>query len=67
MMMITSKAGARLAKAKARRDGEQMAHCCGGDNFAELRDARLEFGRAAEALADELIANGYHDLDGGEG
>lgn len=62
--MISSQAGTRLAKAKSRRDREQRVNCCGGDNWAELRDARIEFGRAAEAVADELIEQGFHEKEG---
>lgn len=60
MIMIDSKTGQRLAKAKAHRDKQQLIHSGGGDNWAELRNARHEFGRAAEALASEIMADGHH-------
>lgn len=64
MIMISSKAGQRLAKAKAHRDEQQLIHSCGGDNWIELRDARHEFGRAAEALASEIMAYRHHEVEG---
>ena len=64
MQMITSAAGTRLARAKVERDAMQLEHSSGGDCWPALRDARHEFHRAAQALADELVASGYHDLDG---
>lgn len=67
MQTITSAAGTRLARAKARRDKEQLEHCLGGDNWTALREARHEFTRAAEALADELMAQGFHRMEGNDG
>ena len=64
MQMITSAAGTRLARAKVVRDREQLEHCGGADNWVALRSARHEFHRASEALADELVEQGFHDLDG---
>lgn len=62
MHTISSEAGTRLAKAKSRREQEQMRHCLGGGNWTELRAARREFNRAAEAVADELMASGFHRM-----
>ncbi|RUR26825.1 hypothetical protein ELY33_17100 [Vreelandella andesensis] len=64
MIMISSKAGQRLAKAKASRDDQQMIHSGGGDNWRELRNARHQFAVAAEDLADELIADFHHCVEG---
>ena len=67
MQMITSKAGTRLAKAKAEllkfKDPEHIGWQC---RFAAAGRALEEFDAAAHALADELVASGYHDLDGGD-
>jgi predicted xylose isomerase-like sugar epimerase len=67
MQMISSKAGTRLAKAKAEFLKFRDAGYGGDSRFAAVAQAIHEFDAAAHALADELIANGYHDLDGGEG
>lgn len=64
MIMITSKAGQRLAKAKAARQELKLRHSGGEDCWADLRDARHEFNRAAEAAADELIAQNFHLVEG---
>lgn len=61
MQMISSKAGARLAKAAAALDRWRDRGVKGDTTGMELR---LEYAEAARQVADELIANGYHDLDG---
>ncbi len=64
MQTISSAAGTRLARAKAIRDEESRRFYHGEcANFAPPRDARHEFNRAAEALADELIAQGFHRME----
>lgn len=60
MMTISSEAGARLAKARAAvldvpEDGK--------DPLVLSRQVK-EFMDAARELADELIARGFHDMDG---
>ncbi len=60
--MITSEAGTRLAKARAAVKASRERDMPVIDRYR----IHGEFEEAAEALADELIANGYHDLDGGE-
>lgn len=70
MLMISSESGSRLAKAKARCDslvGTFPAGPKADRNRHELYRATVEFNQAAKALADELVADGYHELDGGEG
>ena len=62
MQMITIEAGTRLAKAKAALDA--AAKTTIGD--VELYRLLVEYEKAGDAVADELVANGYHDLDGGE-
>ncbi len=49
----------RLARAKGKRDEEQLLDAAGVQRWPGLRDARQELMRAAEALADELVAEGY--------
>lgn len=60
MQMISSKAGTRLARAKVLRDDEQRRDAAGEDRWPALRDARQSFVLAAEAVADELIADKHH-------
>lgn len=64
MMSISSAAGKRLAKAKAARLALQLRHSSGEDCWPELRDARREFNRAAEAVADELVEQRFHLMEG---
>jgi len=69
MQMISSEAGSRLAKARAAvlwADGLFQVGETQGLYYAYLA-AWSEYMAASEVLADELIASGYHDLDGGEG
>ncbi len=71
--MITSEAGTRLAKAKVRRDQARQLAESMPDYMSpvfvagRLTETEYEFKEAADALADELVKQGYHDLDGGEG
>ena len=68
MQMISSEAGTRLAKARAavlRADEAFQIGETQGLYHAYLA-AFSEYMAASEVLADELVAKGYHDLDGGE-
>ena len=63
MQMITSSAGTRLAKAQHRLDTypvDEVANPFDPEHGAALD----EWVEAATALGGELIAAGYHDLDG---
>lgn len=67
MQMITSTAGTRLAKARAEHKAAQQALAANPTSLDE--EARLEVAErhlrwASIELGDELIANGYHQLDG---
>ena len=68
MQMISSEAGTRMAKAKAALDAAELRVDCTLDDDDSKAYARCHrvFCGAARDLADELIASGYHDLDGGE-
>ena len=68
MQMISSEAGTRLAKARAAVLRVNELFQVGGTQglYHAYLAAWSEYEAAAEALADELIASGYHDLDGGE-
>ena len=66
MMSISSQAGRRLAKAKAavvearkRFDVSETQ----GDYYA-IKSAQMDLARASDVVADELIAQGFHDMDG---
>lgn len=63
MQMITSEAGTRLAKARH----EYLRALRDGGSALEQYAAKLEYEIAADKVADELIEQGFHDLDGGEG
>ena len=66
MMTISTPAGRRLAKAKAAQDAAAEAFQIGetqGLHCAYL-ESRLTFIVAAEAVADELIAQGFHEMEG---
>jgi hypothetical protein len=66
MIMISSKAGQRLAKAKAAQDAAAEAFQVGetqGLHYSYLQ-SRLELVKAAEAVADELVADGHHEAKG---
>ncbi len=60
MMCISSPAGRRLAAAKARLDG--LNDRSPADD--ELASALDDFEAAAEAVADELIAQRFHEMEG---
>ena len=63
MMTISSPAGRRLAKAKAEVDRiESIVR--GGTHLAECEQAVKEYEAAADAVADELIHQGFHEIDG---
>jgi len=66
MQMITSAAGTRLAKAQRALDAYSIDDLGNpyDTNYEALLDEWIE---AATALGNELIEQGYHDLDGGEG
>lgn len=60
MMCISSPAGRRLARAKAAVKESQER------DIPVIERYRIhgEFEEAAEAVADELIAAGFHEMDG---
>jgi len=60
-MCISSLAGRRLAVARAQLVAAREA---GGETGMELLDAYLEMDEAAEAVADELIAQRFHEMEG---
>tara|TARA_R110000851_G_scaffold33896_3_gene90383 strand:+ start:2834 stop:3046 length:213 start_codon:yes stop_codon:yes gene_type:complete len=65
MIMIDSKAGQRLARAKSEYDAARLAyiHADTDEVFASqhrLDDAKFELKAAAKALGDELVADGHH-------
>jgi hypothetical protein len=61
MIMISSKAGQRLAKAKAALEKWRHTGEAGGAHPSRLKD---EFGHASTALAEELIADRHHLAEG---
>lgn len=63
MMTISSPAGRRLAKAKAELDRIEKT-VLGGVHVEECEQAVDEYEAAADAVADELIAHGFHLMDG---
>lgn len=69
MITISSKAGQRLAKAKAAMDIAHNAYIyadAGSQMAAQhaLDDASVEFDEAAKELADGLIADRHHEAEG---
>lgn len=65
--MISSEAGTRLAKAGvALEEAERAMECAAAVPPREYSLLHSDFMQAARALAAELVASGYHDLDGGE-
>ncbi|MCT8506161.1 hypothetical protein [Chromohalobacter moromii] len=62
MIVISSEAGKRLAQAKAACD---RWYACGARGETTGAALRLEYAEAAGKVADELIAQGFHQ--GGEG
>ncbi|RUR38524.1 hypothetical protein [Vreelandella populi] len=63
MIMISSKAGQRLAKAKAARDSYINKPEVEGEDAIAKAIAKELF-EAAYALADELIADRHHLVEG---
>lgn len=67
MIMINSKAGQRLAKAKRLLD-EHEAYCLNSPSNAQydadLDGLILDYEKAADALANELIAGRHHEAEG---
>lgn len=65
MIMISSEAGQRLAKAKVDMDADAARF--EQDSFNHVisyAEAQSEFVAAAKALADELIAENHHTGEG---
>jgi hypothetical protein len=65
MIMITSAAGVRLARAKAALDAAEQAMEVGDQ--AAHRDYSLrhyDFCQAARAVADEMLADRHHEREG---
>lgn len=60
MMSISSKAGKRLAKAKAELD---MWKALGGKGDPYGRMLRKSLDYAADEVANELIAAGFHEME----
>ncbi|MDW5376820.1 hypothetical protein R6258_07785 [Halomonas sp. HP20-15] len=60
MMSISSPAGKRLAKARAAVKASQERDIPLIDRYRIHR----EFEEAAEALADELVAQNFHEMEG---
>jgi len=58
--MISSAAGIRLAKARAAVD---QAEADDGASPGRLDAVRLEFALAAIAVSDELVAQGFHNME----
>lgn len=61
MMSISSQAGRRLARARHRY---LLLRELGNHSSAEYIEAVEELDSASDAVADELIANGFHSMDG---
>lgn len=69
MIMIDTKAGQRLAKAKAEYDAANSAYIHADSNEVissqhRLDDAKFELRQAAKALGDLLIADNHHLAEG---
>jgi len=63
MIAISSKAGTRLANAKFALD-EHEAHVLNGTHDPNLEEIIREYESAADAVANELIANRHHQAEG---
>ncbi len=63
MMMISSLAGRRLARAKAEIDRIEST-VLNGVHVKECEQAVEEYEAAADAVANELIAHRFHEMDG---
>lgn len=61
MIMISTRAGQRLARAKVVLD---LAESDEEVSNQIIDAARIEFGQASIALADELIADCHHKAEG---
>lgn len=61
--MISSEAGERLAKAKLAMDVHE-AHIMNGTHDPHLEEVIREYEAAADAVANELIAQGYGNAEG---
>lgn len=61
MQYISSQAGTRLARAAAALDRWRDRGEKGDTTGMALR---VEYAKAARQVADELIEQGFHDLDG---
>ena len=59
MMTISSPAGRRLAKAKAELDQAEAEN-----HPRRVVIADYDFRKAAQEVADELMASGFHLMDG---
>lgn len=59
MITITSKAGRRLARAKDRLDQAEAEN-----DPRRVMIADYDFRKAAQEVADELMASGFHLMDG---
>ena len=69
MMTISSPAGRRLARAKAALDAlddiaARPAVQLSDEETQALLGANWEWAQAANEVADELIAYGFHEMDG---
>lgn len=69
MMSISSQAGRRLAAAKAALDAlddtaNRPAIELSDEETRAVLDATWEWSQAANAVADELIAAGFHEMEG---
>lgn len=62
MKMISSKAGERLAIAKAALDAAEMSSEAAVDGRFSI--AMYDFDQAARAVADELVAQGFGNAEG---
>lgn len=67
MQMISSAAGTRLAKAKASLDAidtSRPAIHLSEKETQEIVETSWEWAQAAAAVADELIEQGFHEMEG---
>ena len=64
-MMISSSAGARLAKAKVVLDEARLLRSRMEISICQYTEAFNDYVEASKRVADELVAQGFHDLDGG--
>ena len=64
MIMISSKAGQRFAKADARRIEAFKTDEYGARDIDDAAEAQQEWDVAARELGEELRANGHHMAEG---